>query len=215
MDDQQAPSAKSFWHDLLVLPNLLCLYRIFGVMAALSVFYLGYPSIGLAIGCTAGLTDYFDGYYARKLGLVTELGALLDTLADLLFNFLTLIVAVDLGVWPVYLLVLWGLRDLTVLALRASAGQQGFTIPSIFLGKLASNFIFYSLVLMGLTYIEPFGPGHFMTTSIYWLGMFGIHSGILMQWLTAAVYLRTYAMKYQSEHENKKGKQNASATDSD
>lgn len=212
MAEPQSLSAKSFWHDLLILPNLLCLYRIFGVMLALSVFYLGYPGIGLTIGCTAGLTDYFDGYFARKRGLVTELGALLDTLADLLFNFLTLIVAVDLGVWPVYLLVLWGLRDLTVLALRASAGQQGFTIPSIFLGKVASNFIFYSLVLMGLTYIEPFGPDHFMTTFIFYFGHFGIHTGILLQWITAGVYLRSYAMRYRSEHVDQKGNPKAEAS---
>ena len=190
-----AREKRSFVQDLKTIPNLLCIYRIVAVVIAVSIFYMGHPIISVSLGITAGLTDYADGYFARKYNLVTELGALLDALADLLFAFICLVVAVDFNVWPLYLLLLWGFRDLTVLALRASAAQQGFAIPSIFLGKLASNFLFYSFILMAFDYARPF-DNVWITDGIHYLGLFGIHAGIAMQWITAVVYFRRYTQLY-------------------
>ena len=125
---------QAFWTDMKRLPNLLCLYRMVGICVAVGIFYLGHPIIAVSLGITAGLTDYFDGYFARKWNQVTRLGALLDAAADLLFNFVVLITACDAGTWPLYLLFAWGLRDIAVLAMRASAAQ-GFGIPSRILGR--------------------------------------------------------------------------------
>ncbi len=189
----------AFWRDIKTLPNLLCVYRLVGIYVGIGIFYLGYPLIALALGITAGLTDYFDGYFARKWNQVTELGSLLDTVADLLFAFIVLCTAIDQGVWPLYLLVLWGLRDISVLSIRTSAAQQGFSIPSIYLGKLASNFLFYSFVIMPIDFAQPFGSEHWMSDAIHYLGLFGIHAGILLQWITAVVYFRRFIAMYQPQ----------------
>jgi CDP-diacylglycerol--glycerol-3-phosphate 3-phosphatidyltransferase len=187
---------EAFWSDLKKLPNLLCVYRLVAILIAVGLFYAGYDATALILGITAGLTDYADGYIARKYNLSTELGALLDVTADLIFAFVSLLVAVDYDIWPIYLIFLWGLRDLSVLALRASAGQLGFTIPSMFLGKVASNFLFYSFVLFVLDYIKPFGPEHWLTSGIHYLGLFAIHAGIAMQWVSGFVYARAYIRQY-------------------
>ncbi len=185
-----------FLRDLKRLPNLVSLTRIALICVAAGLTYAGYPGPGLALGIPAGLSDYLDGYLARKRNESTELGALLDALADILFNLVCLVLAAKYGVWGFYLLLLWGFRDMTVMALRASAGQQGFTIPSSLLAKVAVNFNYYSYVLLGLVIMEPFGPDHVMTTGIRWLGLFGIHAGITMQWISGFIYLRSYARQY-------------------
>ena len=200
MDSHQSSEVgfNAFKRDLLQIPNLLCLYRLIMILMVVVLFYMHYYHLALILGISAGLTDYLDGYLARKWGMVTELGALLDTSADLIFTFVSLALATDLDIWPIYLLYVWGLRDMSVLALRASAAQQGFTLPSIFLGKLATNFLFYSFVLFSLDYVKPFGDHHWLNSSIHYLGLFGVHAGIGMQWISGSIYLRSYIQQYQS-----------------
>ncbi len=199
-DSTPQRGSAAFWRDIRKVPNLLCLYRLFGVIVTLGLFTAGFVYAALILGITAGLTDYADGYIARKYNLVTELGALLDPVADLVFAFLGLVVAVQEGVWPLYLLILWGLRDISMLAVRTSAAQQGFTIPSIFVGKVASNFIFYALASMILDIAQPFGPDHFLTTVVHWTALLAIHVGIAMQWYTAYFYIRRYIERYDPTH---------------
>jgi cardiolipin synthase len=182
-----------FLRHVLLLPNLVSLARIALICVAALLFLAGHPFLGLAIGIPAGLTDYLDGYLARRRGETTELGALLDSLGDVLFALVCLTLALLSGVWPAYLLIAWGFRDMTVMVLRASAGQQGFAIRSSFLAKLATNFNMYAFVLMGLDVARPIPA---LATGIHWLGLFGIHAGIAMQWISGARYAADYARKY-------------------
>lgn len=184
-----------FRRDIGLLPNRITLARIVLIVAAAAVFMSGHPLLALALGIPAGLSDYLDGYIARKRGEVTALGALLDSLADVLFALICLVMAAEVGVWPAYLIVAWGFRDMTVMTLRSSAGLQGFVLPSSFLGKLAWNFDSYSFVIMGVDVARPFASPE-ITTFIHWLGLFGIHAGIVMQWIAGGFYVAEYARRY-------------------
>ncbi len=204
--------AHQFYKDIRNVPNLLSLYRIFAIIVSVICFYkFDLPIVGATLGLTAGLTDYADGIYARKHNMCTQLGALLDQVSDLLFNFVVMGAAVALNVWPWEFLALWGIRDLTVLSMRASAAQMGFDIPSIFLGKLASNFIFYALFLMPIDYALNDARYQFHQTvadnihpwigiGIHWISFAGIIIGILLQWITAFVYAKTYIKRYDELH---------------
>jgi hypothetical protein len=81
-----------------------------------------------------------------------------------------------------------------VLNLRASAAEMDFSLPSIFLGKLASNFMFWSLAVMGAAkggwVPEPFD------LYLRYLAHFGITAGTLMSLITGSIYLRSYARQY-------------------
>jgi cardiolipin synthase len=184
---------SAFRRHILLLPNLISLARIVFICVAAGIFFMGHPLAALAVGVPAGLSDYIDGWLARKRGETTELGALLDSLADILFTLVCLTIALVAGLWPAYLLVAWGFRDMSVMVLRGSAGLQGFSIKSSFLAKLAWNFNAYSFVLMGLDVARPFGP---LVSAIHWLGLFGIHAGIALQWISGGIYLAEYARKY-------------------
>ncbi len=205
-----------FFVDLRKFPNLLCIYRLVAIIVSVLLFvFAGLPVIAALLGLTAGLTDYWDGIYARKHNMVTKLGALLDQISDLMFNFFVISAAVYMGVWGVWgiwILFLWGFRDLAVLSMRASAGQLGFIIPSSYLGKLASNFIFYGLFLMPIDYalnspdymFHEFVEAHihpYIGLGVHWIAILGgMIPGIIMQYISAYSYAKSYIQQYDEIH---------------
>jgi cardiolipin synthase len=67
------------------IPNLLTLSRIIVIPALVASFYIDGPVgnwIGFALFAFAGVTDFFDGYLARSMNVVSPLGRFLDPIAD-------------------------------------------------------------------------------------------------------------------------------------
>ena len=58
---------SDFIADLLLIPNLLSVARVLGVLIAAGSFFVGLNALALILGVATGLTDYLDGYLARKL----------------------------------------------------------------------------------------------------------------------------------------------------
>src|ERR1022692_2939452 len=88
--------SQSYWN----LPNTLTWLRILMIPAVIGMFYLPYwwaDPAACAAFALAGITDSLDGYYARKYGQITRLGAFLDPVADKLIvaSALVLIVSKD------------------------------------------------------------------------------------------------------------------------
>jgi phosphatidylglycerophosphate synthase len=129
--------------DLLTPPNLVTLARIALVAAAGAAFIAGAPVAAMVLGLAGGLTDYLDGYLARRLGMATRLGAMLDQFADVFFAFVCLILALGppVELSPIYLLVVMP-RELWVQGcVRREAAALGFEIPSSRLGKWNAFFL--------------------------------------------------------------------------
>lgn len=190
-------AAADFRADLRRLPNRVSLARVAGIVVA-ALFYLAdHVGWAFAIAVPAALTDYLDGWLARRRGEVTPLGGVLDLMADMLYTLFCLGVGVHSGLWPLYVLFAWGLRDLTVVGLRLSAAQQGFAIPSGLLGKVAGNVNYYAMLVLGLDLLRPFASAD-LTWGVHVLGLAGIHVGIGLQWIAGLQYLRVYAARYRS-----------------
>jgi cardiolipin synthase (CMP-forming) len=113
-------------HSLFSLPMVLTWARIVMIPFLVAIYY--FPDAWLAletknvVACVlfavAGITDAFDGYFARKYGLTSRLGAFLDPVADKLMVCAALIVLLELGrVNALVALVIIG-REITVSALR-------------------------------------------------------------------------------------------------
>ena len=83
---------------LLTLPNVLTWMRIFSIPLVVVLFYLPYqwadPAAGLLFGA-AGITDSLDGYFARKHGQTSRLGAFLDPVADKMIVAVALVLLVS------------------------------------------------------------------------------------------------------------------------
>ena len=196
-DDLQAGKRRSdFAADLLLVPNLVSLGRIAGVFVAATFYLAGYPTVMLVLGIASGLTDYLDGYLARKLNQQSQLGVLLDLLADLLAALISMTLAVYTRLWPPYLIMVWGIRDMSVLALRASAAQHGFSLPSSMLGKVATNFAGWAYMTLALDLVRPFSGHAALTSGIHWFSLIAVHIGVALQWIAAVGYVRAFAARY-------------------
>ncbi len=117
---------------LWTLPNILTWMRIFAIPLVVALFYYPHPWADPAAGllfAAAGITDSLDGYYARKLGQTSRLGAFLDPVADKLIVAVALVLIVSRDPrWFVVIaaMVIIG-REIAISALRewmAEIGQR-------------------------------------------------------------------------------------------
>jgi len=147
----------------LNLPNLLTWLRILFIPLMVGVFYLpdGWVTareanfLAASFFGVAAITDWLDGWLARKLGQTSAFGAFLDPVADKLMVAAALIVLIDLDrVAPLIGLIIIG-REITISALRewmAKAGKSASVAVS-FVGKLKTTAQMVSIVL--LLYFNP------------------------------------------------------------
>ena len=128
------------------LPNTLTLARIFLVPLLVVVLLtrfeaqliLGVPKevIGAAIFGLAAITDWLDGYLARRRKQVTALGQLMDPLADKLLITAAFIALVQMGLAPAWMVVVILGRELGITVLRSLVHARGGVIPASRLGKV-------------------------------------------------------------------------------
>ena len=112
------------------LPNIITLFRVFLIPVIVIVFYLPYSWAYIAsalIFALAGVTDWFDGYLARRLDQSTPFGAFLDPVADKLMVVIALVLLVEHIADPVFTIpaiVIIG-REILISALREWMAELG------------------------------------------------------------------------------------------
>lgn len=136
---------------LLNLPNILTLSRIAAV--PIVVFLLLFESKqscfwAAVVFTAAAITDWLDGYLARKWGIVTILGKFLDPLADKLIVMAALIMLIPLDRVPAWTVFVILARELIVSGIRSIASSEGIVIAASDLGKYKT--IFQMIAIVGL-----------------------------------------------------------------
>ena len=117
------------------LPTLLTLSRIVLIpFFVLSVYQ--YPVLGALIFTIASLTDFLDGYLARRSGQITKFGIIMDPLADKFLVISALIVLVDMTRLSALIAILLIVREFLVTGLRVVALSKDIVIPAEMGGKL-------------------------------------------------------------------------------
>jgi CDP-diacylglycerol--glycerol-3-phosphate 3-phosphatidyltransferase len=128
------------------LPNSLSVTRIFLVPLLVVVLLtefegrqiLGIPKeiVGAAIFAFASLTDWADGYLARRRKQVTPLGQFIDPLADKLLILAALVSLLSMDLAPAWMVAVIIGRELTVTTFRSIAYSRGVVVPASQLGKI-------------------------------------------------------------------------------
>jgi CDP-diacylglycerol--glycerol-3-phosphate 3-phosphatidyltransferase len=154
------------------LPNTLTVARIFLVpllvvvlltqFAGHQIFGVAKELIGAAIFAVASITDWLDGYLARRRRQVTWLGQVLDPIADKLLTSAAFISLVQLGLAPAWMVALIIGREFAITGLRSLAYTRGITIPASPLGKIkmASQVTAILLLILGwrpVPWLAPIG----------------------------------------------------------
>lgn len=169
-------------NEIWNLPNALTLLRIFLVpflVVVLLTKFTGREYAGLGIFLVAAITDFFDGWIARRYGKMTRLGALLDPIADKLLTSAAFISLVEMDPKhvPAWIVVIIIGREFAVSGLRSIAAQHGVTIAASSLGKgkMVSQVIAISLLILG------YELGHFRvigTVALWGVMLFALASGV-------------------------------------
>jgi CDP-diacylglycerol--glycerol-3-phosphate 3-phosphatidyltransferase len=169
---------ESVRNEIWNVPNSLTLFRIFLVPFLVVVLLTKFSDfVGLGIFLVAAITDYFDGYFARRLNKTTRLGALLDPIADKLLMSAAFISLVELGLAKAWMVVIIIGREFAVSGLRAIAAQRGVTIAASPLGKtkMVTQVIAISLLIIAY----ELGEFRFTSEIALWLVMlFALVSGV-------------------------------------
>ena len=140
------------------LPNLLTIFRIL-VLPPLAVFILhgqGWAAFSLMVA--AGISDFLDGWLARRWKLETPFGKLLDPVADKLLlcvGVVDLVARPDLPISPFLASVLL-CREFFITGLRAMAASMGLVIAAENLGKIKMVFQFIGLGALFIGNVEIF-----------------------------------------------------------
>ncbi|GAA4754600.1 CDP-alcohol phosphatidyltransferase family protein [Nocardioides endophyticus] len=169
------------------LPNLLSMLRLAGVPLFLWLV-LGPEADWLALGVLmlSGITDFLDGYLARKLGQTSVLGQILDPVADRLYILAVVVGLAMRDIIPWWAALSLPLRDLLLWGLVPLLRTRGYSaLPVHFLGKAATFNLLYAfpLLLLGdgdgavATLAEVFGWAFALWgIGLYWW------AGILYAW---------------------------------
>jgi len=149
---------KKLREEFFNLPNMLTMFRI--AIIPLVLVFIYYDSrvnafIAACLFATASATDFFDGWWARRKGLITVLGKFLDPLADKLIVTSTLVMLIPLGRIPAWVVVLLLARELAITSLRSIAVNEGLVIAASQGGKWKTAFQLTGILGLLIHYPYP------------------------------------------------------------
>ena len=165
------------------LPNTITMLRISVVPF---LFFLladpgGFWSLILAaLFVIASVTDFFDGYIARKYQMITTMGKFLDPIADKIIVNTAMILLIPIGRIPAWIVAITIIRDLIVDVIRSIASSEGIYIQASILGKQKTFTQIVAVTALIIHYNTVFGiNAHAVGIVILYIALFlTIYSGI-------------------------------------
>ena len=179
------------------LPNSLTITRIFLVPLLVVVLLtkfegrqiLGIPNeiVGAAIFGLASLTDWADGYLARRRKQITPLGQVIDPLADKLLTSAALISLVQMEMASAWIVALIIGREFAVTALRSLAYARGIVIPASPLGKVKMVSEVVAILALILAHEQAR-----LADVLYWTGQAALWFVVVTALVSAADYFKRF-----------------------
>jgi cardiolipin synthase len=147
---EKQDDAVAVGHQVLTIPNVISIIRLAGV--PLFLWLVLVPEAdgwALAVLFVSGVSDYADGYLARRLNQTSKVGEILDPVADRLYILSTVIGLAARGIIPWWLALVLPARDAFLWCLVPFLRTRGYSsLPVHFLGKAATANLLYAFPLL-------------------------------------------------------------------
>jgi CDP-diacylglycerol--glycerol-3-phosphate 3-phosphatidyltransferase len=183
---------------LIVSPVVLPVLLVY--LLPLNVIFINGALAGLFV--VLSLTDFFDGYLARRMDVETMLGRILDPIADKFLFYSTLISLLAAGklffAWP---LIFIG-REFFIMSLRIVALEHAFSVPVSWLGKFKS---FVMMVYLAVVIANPYQELGFTSSRFNMLELLLLLFSLLLSLGSAREYFRSFLASYKKSSESTHG----------
>ena len=186
------------------ISNRLTILRI--ILAFLCMgFILNFSLLSLSIGFVAfiiaSLTDYLDGFFARKRNIISDLGKILDPIADKILIIGVFLAFLEKGIVNSWLVILIMIREFSITGLRIFALRQSKVLEAQFFGKhktitqMFSIFIIFILLIieksaplfnLRLAWFKDFRSQAIFLTMV-WVAIVTVASGLIYLWKNRTV----------------------------
>ncbi|PYL52891.1 MAG: CDP-diacylglycerol--glycerol-3-phosphate 3-phosphatidyltransferase [Verrucomicrobia bacterium] len=182
------------WANRLTLSRLVLTIMF---VAALNSSWQYGRTLALVIFLLAGISDFVDGEIARRYGIVTDFGKLMDPLVDKIMVAAAFISLVPLKAVPAWAATTVVARDFLITGLRMMASAKGKVLPAEMLGKQKTSWqvvtVIFFLVLLSLHELR-----YANETSTWWLRAWD-QAGPVLVWITVALTIYS-ALGYAWRH---------------
>lgn len=189
-----SPSAP----PILNIPNILTMTRIAAIpLLAVLLMHPSRPAgfWAAAVFSLASVTDWLDGYLARRMGIVTIFGKFLDPIADKLIVMAALIMILPFGRVPAWMVLVILGREIIITGLRGIASSEGIVIQASDLGKFKTIFQLVAIIglLLHYDYNWLFGIEHqLVLVNMHNVGMFFLWIATLLTVWSGVDYLARF-----------------------
>ena len=172
--------------DFLLLPNILTYIR-FLLIPAFAIVYLNSTTLQEHIAAAviivlSGLTDIADGFIARHWNMISDLGKIIDPIADKAMQFTMMFCVCVRYHWVVILIVIYAVKEIVSAIVSAYLFTRGKHLDgAMWCGKLCTVILFIVMLVLVVT---PTIPGYVVST------MIGFAAAFML--LSFAIYMRSY-----------------------
>ena len=184
------------------LPNILTLSRIplmFLIVWLMREDFMWAATGAFVMFVIAGLTDWLDGYVARKQGIVSNFGILMDALTDKILMLGLMIALVDIGQVHIFLVLLILGREFVITGMRLVAATKGVVVSAESSGKqkTVTQILAVGAFLLEAVFRKDFGSGTdgwtVQTAEILnWIGLILFGLCVFMTLYSGANYFKKY-----------------------
>ena len=173
------------------LPNKLTVGRMIAVPFFIAAYMMGYFLVALVLFCLASATDALDGKIARKRGLVTNFGKIMDPLADKILVYSALCLFIESDLIKAWMLIIILAREFIVAGMRTVAASEGRVLAAGMSGKIKTVLQMVAVIvyLFGLSVPSISGKVIMIANVIFWASLvMTIYSGTEYVWKNRDVF---------------------------
>ena len=160
----------------LTIPNILSIFRLILVPIFIWSYFYVNNILALTIFLLAGFTDVLDGYLARKLNAISDIGKVLDPLADKTMRLTVIASFVISNILPLWVLIVMLIIDLMLIISSAVLFKKKYVVSSNGFGKVAEFSLIFALALC------------FFSASIRPYNLFAIYLSIGLVFVSVVIY---------------------------